>query len=274
VICAGLGFVIVGAFGYDAGEGDVGSAFVFLGSASGIGDADPTTAHAQLESDQANALLGQSVSSAGDVNGDGYGDVIVGAHQYDAWETNEGAAFVFLGSASGIGDADPTTAHAQLESDQADALLGQSVSSAGDVNGDGYGDVIVGAFFYDAGEGDEGAAFVFLGNSEGRPVRAQQRRGSETGIDRPVQPWGQSWDDTEFRVSLDATSPRGRERTKLEVETCPSGAPFGDAACASQVSSSWTDLGTTGATLVETIPVPVPGDLYRWRARVLYAPLH
>ena len=60
------------------------------------------------------------MASAGDVNGDGYADVIVGALFYDAGQTDEGAAFVFLGSASGIADGNPATAHAQLESDQAD----------------------------------------------------------------------------------------------------------------------------------------------------------
>jgi hypothetical protein len=46
--------------------------------------------------------MGYSVSSAGDVNGDGYSDVIVGAPKYDNGQTDEGAAFVFPGSAAGI----------------------------------------------------------------------------------------------------------------------------------------------------------------------------
>jgi hypothetical protein len=159
--------VIVGARYYDAGETDEGAAFVFLGSAAGIADGDPSTAHAQLESNQAGAELGSSVAGAGDVDGDGYDDVIVGARRYGAGEAYEGAAFVFLGSAAGIADGDPSTAHAQLESDQDSADLGVSVSGAGDVDGDGYGDVIVGARNYDAGETDEGAAFVFLGSAAG-----------------------------------------------------------------------------------------------------------
>ncbi|MCH7645531.1 MAG: FG-GAP repeat protein, partial [Myxococcales bacterium] len=159
--------VIVGAWRYDAGQTDEGAAFVFLGSATGIADGNPSTAHAQLESNQLGAQLGRSVSGAGDVNGDGYDDVIVGALGYDAGETDEGAAFVFLGSAAGIADGNPSTAHAQLESNQDSAWLGYSVSGAGDVNGDGFADVIVGAERYDAGETDEGASFVFLGSATG-----------------------------------------------------------------------------------------------------------
>ncbi|MDH5566121.1 MAG: integrin alpha [Myxococcales bacterium] len=168
--------VIVGAWAYDAGEVDEGAAFIFLGSAAGIPDGNPLTAATQLESNQADATLGVSVAGAGDVNGDGYDDVIVGADWYDAGQTYEGAAFVFLGSASGIADASPATAAAQLESNQAYAGFGWSVASAGDVNGDGYGDVIAGAWAYNAGQSEEGAAFIFHGSAtgiaDGNPITA------------------------------------------------------------------------------------------------------
>jgi hypothetical protein len=163
----GYADVIVGAPLFDAGEAGEGAAFVFLGSASGIADGDLDTAAAQLESDQTGAQLGSQVASAGDVNGDGYSDVIVGAHLYDAGQTDEGAAFVFRGSATGIADADPSTPGVvRVESDQALAQLG-AVASAGDVNGDGYADVIVGAPQYSSGESEEGAAFVFHGSASG-----------------------------------------------------------------------------------------------------------
>jgi hypothetical protein len=162
--------VIVGARFYDARETDEGAAFVFLGSASGIADGDPNTAAARLESNQSFALFGASVAGAGDVNDDGYDDVVAGAYLYESnpmLETDEGAAFVFLGSASGIADGDPNTAATRLDSNQDLSLFGLSVAGAGDVNGDGYDDAIVGAPFYDAGEDNEGVAFVFLGSASG-----------------------------------------------------------------------------------------------------------
>ncbi len=103
------------------------------------------------------------VGCQGEVNVSGISDVVVGAHTFDNPEVNEGAAFVYHGSVTGIS----TTAAAMVESNQASALMGFSVASAGDVNGDGYSDVIVGAYQFDNGQTDEGAAFVYLGNSGG-----------------------------------------------------------------------------------------------------------
>ncbi len=115
------------------------------------------------ESDQAFTRFGRVVATAGDVNGDGYSDVIVGADQYDNGETDEGRAFVYHGSAAGLSATPAWTA----ESNQASALFGFSVATAGDVNGDGFADVIVGALYFDNGQTDEGRAFVYLGSAAG-----------------------------------------------------------------------------------------------------------
>jgi hypothetical protein len=150
--------VIIGAYYYDNGESNEGRAFLYLGSASGLS----TTPIWTGESNQANAQFGYSVSSAGDVNGDGYSDVIVSAVGYHNPEANEGCAYVYLGSASGLSSSPSWTA----ESNQASAYLGV-VSSAGDVDNDGFGDVLVGAYFYDNDTQDEGRVYLYLGSALG-----------------------------------------------------------------------------------------------------------
>jgi hypothetical protein len=155
----GYADVIIGAYLYDNGEVDEGRAFVYHGSASGLSTIENWTA----EGDQADTHFGHPVSTAGDVNGDGYADVIVGSYGYDNGETDEGRAYVYHGSATGLS----TTENWIAEGNQAFAYFGSFASAAGDVNGDGYGDVIVGAYYYDNGEVDEGRAFVYHGSASG-----------------------------------------------------------------------------------------------------------
>ncbi|MBL0358636.1 MAG: FG-GAP repeat protein [Chitinophagaceae bacterium] len=157
----GFSDVVIGAAAYSNGVGQAGegAALIYQGSATGVN----TTATAILESNQANAGMGQSVSSAGDVNGDGYSDIIIGAFNYDKGQTDEGAAFIYNGSATGI----TIIAADTLETNQAAAKGGRAVACAGDINGDGYSDVLMGAFLYDKGETDEGAVFVYKGSATG-----------------------------------------------------------------------------------------------------------
>jgi hypothetical protein len=153
----GYGDVVVGAPAQD-------KAYLYLGSASGL----ETTAAWTAESDQAFGEFGFAVSSAGDVNGDGYGDVVVGEHDRDISDQRDGRAYLYLGSGSGL----ETTAAWTAESDKAFAEFGYSVSSAGDVNGDGYEDVVVGAWEYDSPLSNEGRAYVYLGSAAGLETTA------------------------------------------------------------------------------------------------------
>ncbi|MFK7899060.1 MAG: FG-GAP-like repeat-containing protein, partial [Myxococcota bacterium] len=273
----GYSDVIVGSPNYDSGQSGQGSAFLFLGSVGGMADGTPSTAHAQFEANQTSSLLGFSVASAGDVNGDGYSDVIVGAPFYENGSLNDGAVFVFLGTLGGMADGTPSTAHAQIEPDQTFPGFGVSVASAGDVNGDGYSDVIVGSELYSSGESGEGSAFIFHGSpgAAGPLPMLRQLRGDGSGL--PVQALGRSESGDGFRVQLFARpSSAGRELVKLEIEACPSGTPFTDPACTLHQSATWIEVQVGGPHVLfdETISGLSNDTVYRWRARNIYAPFN
>jgi hypothetical protein len=155
----GFSDVMAGARFYSNGQALEGAAFIFKGSANGLVTANP----AVIEGGQVDARLGHALSSAGDVNGDGFSDIALGAYQYDKGSSNEGIVTIHYGSANGVSIAPSQT----LESDQTEAQFGISVACAGDVNADGYADLIVGARYYDKGQNNEGAAFIYQGSKDG-----------------------------------------------------------------------------------------------------------
>lgn len=160
----GFADVIVGADNFANGEAGEGRAFVYLGSASGLSSTPVWTA----EGNQAFANFGTSVASAGDVNRDGYSDVIVGANFFTNTLSSEGRAYLYLGSPSGPS----TTPFVTWDGGQADASFGFRVASAGDVDRDGYADVLIGAILYTNGEQDEGRVSLFLGSASGPSTKA------------------------------------------------------------------------------------------------------
>ena len=100
-------------------------------------------------------FFGYSVAGAGDVNGDGFADVIVGA-------ILDSSVTAWAGSACVLSGLDGSVLH-MFGGDSAFDHFGQSVSGAGDVNGDGFADVIVGAMWDDDNGKDCGSARVFSG---------------------------------------------------------------------------------------------------------------
>jgi len=169
----GYSDVIVGAPLYDDGQVDEGRAFLFLGSANGLA-ASPAWA---WSSNQANAHAGAVVAPAGDVNRDGYADFLVCAPLWDQpGHIDAGAVFVFYGSASVPGSSPNVT----LTDDVTGAQFGAAAATAGDVNGDQFADVVVGAPGFANGQANEGAVYVFHGSAGGLAnVAAYTREGDE-----------------------------------------------------------------------------------------------
>ena len=131
-----------------------------------------------LKGETADDTAGYSISSAGDVNGDGFDDMIVGAPGQDGSGTDSGAAYLIYGGLNGVLNSNSPASEFDLSSlDGSNGFsihatgtkeTGTAVSSIGDINSDGYGDLIVSAPASDTGSGAEtGSAFVILGGVNG-----------------------------------------------------------------------------------------------------------
>ncbi|MGH8069040.1 MAG: hypothetical protein ACRERE_28155, partial [Candidatus Entotheonellia bacterium] len=139
--------------------------------------------------------LGYAVNAAGDVNGDGIADVIVGAAFADANGRDSGQSFVVFGSAEGFGATiDVSSLNGMngfiFNGIAADHRAGTDVSRAGDVNGDGIDDVIVGAVHASPNGLRSGQSYVVYGSAQGFPavIEASSLDGSNgfalNGIDQ------------------------------------------------------------------------------------------
>ena len=171
----GIDDVIIGG----VGVGTAGAAYVVFGSTSGFSSTldlstlDGTNGY-RLDGASAGDTAGISVSSAGDVNGDGIDDLIIGATTADPnGYTGAGQSYVVFGKATGntatvdLSSLDGTNGFAVNGAFFYDES-GRSVSAAGDVNGDGFDDIIIGAPFVDfVGYENAGEVYVVFGKASG-----------------------------------------------------------------------------------------------------------
>jgi hypothetical protein len=156
-----------------AGGGDYsGRAYVVFGSAGSaalsavdLGNLSPASGF-EIQGGAPNDFAGWSVAGAGDINGDGFDDVIVGAPYGSKGGDYAGQAYVIYGSVAAkdvkLGNLRPDQGFL-IQGDAAGDLTGWSVASAGDVNGDGFDDLIIGAPYGSKGGDGAGQAYLVFG---------------------------------------------------------------------------------------------------------------
>jgi hypothetical protein len=173
----GFDDLLVGSYENDAeGKSNVGRVFIYYGGSSG----PDTGADVTLTGEAAQDRFGISVACAGDVNKDGFSDILVGAFLNDAAGQDAGRAYLFYGG-SALTNKNASAADLKLNAQAERDQFGLSVSTAGDVNGDGYDDVMVGAYQNDGGGANAGRAYIYYGADDMDTLPDVVLTGEETG---------------------------------------------------------------------------------------------
>ena len=254
----GYSEITVGASQFDNGHTNEGAGYVYYGSSTGT----VSTGAWSNEGNQNNAQYGHRISTAGDVNGDGYADIIVAAKEYSNTQFAEGGIFVYLGSGTGLSPTPVITAGGGV----AGAILGTGASTAGDVNGDGFSDVVAGAPNWINTQSNEGAAFVYYGAGGGTRTRPRMLRSNLT---TPIVSLGRTHSTSDAGASLYGKSFVGRTKVKIQIETKLLGTAFDGTGLTE--STTWT---TTGSDVTQAISGLSSSDRYKVRMRLKYSPIN
>mgnify|MGYP002631426321 CR=1 FL=1 len=166
--------LVVGASGNSDVDTGAGAVYVYYGSATGLVDETKLTASDGAAGDD----YGTDIDGAGDLDNDGYDDLIIGSPGDDDNGLDSGSVYIYYGSSTGI-----LTTHDKVTASDGATLdfFGDVVVGHVDIDGDGYGDVLVGAPYEDQSSTDLGAVYVYYGSASGIDSSTEEKLGASDG---------------------------------------------------------------------------------------------
>ena len=161
--------LVIGAWANAESGTNAGQTYLILGKASGWAiDTSLANSDASFLGERGGSASGLSVSAAGDVNSDGHDDFLIGGRFDSESYDFAGQTYLILGKVSGWAmDSSLSDADASFWGEAAHDSAGASVSGAGDVNGDGYDDFLIGAYQNAEGGDNAGQTYLIFGKASG-----------------------------------------------------------------------------------------------------------
>ena len=152
--------VIVDAIGDDDAASAAGAVYLFYGNTSLSGTMSSGLYDAKFLGEATNNNAGTRAGIVGDINNDSYDDIVITAYNYGSVS---GAVYALYGTSSLSGSISLSSSTAQLTGDSSLDRFGRSAALVGDVDGDGFDDIVTGASGFDQSSSDQGAAYLFMG---------------------------------------------------------------------------------------------------------------
>lgn len=246
------------AIGLPEADGARGQVLVFLGHRSAF------TAPLVLAGFAPGDRFGASIASAGDLDADGFADLIIGAPGFDGTFTDGGRAEIYRGSSGGLEGSPYWT----IDGDRDGASLGDLVAGGGDVDGDGFPDFAVVARDLVPTPGSTEAARLFLYRGNGAITTARQPRPNLLRVagEQVISPFGVSNYPNAVSLRLYVASPFGHGLLHLETEVTD------EPSWSNPIRQQSAPSLYSGEVLAlrQTITGLSKATVYRWRTRVHY----
>jgi hypothetical protein len=244
--------------------------YVYFGEPAGL-RAEPWIGH--LNYDDGDPFYTSSIAGLGDASGDGFADFAAGAWYYLNSTWDRGRALAYMGSSGTMRTTESWRVYeSNYDNNDVDGTFGGALAAAGDVNGDGLGDLVVGDTGYDSKAGfDDGAAYVYFGGGDA-PAPDQKIvwniAAHDSGGSEPIAPGGRLESASGFDVHAMARGAYGRIRVRLQAEVKPSATAFDGTGLLE--TSEWQDSGVSGTEIVLPVTGLTSNTAYKFRVRLLY----